>query len=326
MKIHGVTQTMKINAPDNARRCLETLRAIASNQLAGAWPRLYMRLAKQTGRGGESATAEETADYFMLCYNEMAERLGIPSHEMSAYLSGKDILEYGPGSIPGLAVLLLAAGARRVTCADRFPLLDDSAHGRAVLAALANRLEPAARAHALDLCRSITPRGIPGRLNVVLHPLGLSCIRNECDLVISRAVLEEVNNLEATFRDTASALRPGGIAVHQVDLRSYGLHQQHPLDFLVPAPRLWRLMYSNKCVPNRLRLGKYLEYAAQAGLRLMMLEREAILPHAQVDAIRPHLWRDFRDLPTEELACLTFWIVVQKPELPNLPNCACEQR
>src|SRR4029077_4841255 len=103
------------------------------------------------------------------------------------------------------------------------------------------------------------------RIEYLVRPSGLSGLSGQADLVISRAVLEHVDDLAATFADMASALRPGGIAVHQVDLKSHGLHQRNPLDFLSWPPALWRLMYSHKGVPNRWRVTHYRELLRKTG-------------------------------------------------------------
>ncbi|MCC6198210.1 MAG: methyltransferase domain-containing protein [Burkholderiales bacterium] len=290
---------------------LRTGRAIATNQLAGAFPRLYMRLAGQTGRGGD-ATPAETAEYFLACFDDLAARMRLDRAALIARVEARRVLEYGPGSIPGMAMLMLAAGATRVDVVDRFPLLERSPYTDAVLDELGGRLGGAEGRRLRTLARELTPHGIPGALGVALHPRGLSGLVDACDLVISRAVLEEVNDLRATFADMARALRAGGVAVHQVDLRSYGLHREHPLDFLVPSPSLWQLMYGNKCVPNRLRAGEYRRLARECGLDEVSFEPGVTLADREVEAIRERLWRDFRALPASELGCLTFWLVLRK--------------
>lgn len=296
----------------NATTLLRTGRAIATNQLAGAFPRLYVRLARQTGRGGGESSAEETAEYFWRCLIDLSERLGVDLAGLPAFLTGKTILEYGPGSIPGVASLLLAYGARNVVCVDRFPLLDNSPFLESVMEHLAQRLGDDQGKALRSLAGRFTARGVPGLLDVRLHPQGLSGLSGECDLAISRAVLEEVNDLGATMHDMARALRAGGIAMHQVDLRSYGLHRDHPLDFLVASPRLWMLMYGNKCVPNRLRLATYRETAAAAGLQEIYFEPGITIAPEEVESIRPRLWSTFRSLPADELGCLTFWWGLRK--------------
>lgn len=292
---------------------LRTARAIATNQVARTFPRFYMQLAGQTGRGGGPADADEVADYFLACLDDLAARVGCDRASFADFVAGKDVLEYGPGSIPGMAMLLLACGARRVTCVDRFPLLDAVDDQRPVFTALARRLGGARGAALEALARDIGTAGIPGRLDVVLHPSGLSGLAAACDLVVSRAVLEEVNDLPATFADMARALRAGGLAVHQVDLRGYGLEREHALDFLVPTGALWRLMYSHKCVPNRVRVGEYRRLARASGLREVSFEPGIVLSTGEVEAIRPRLAPEFRDLPADELACLTFWLCLVQP-------------
>jgi SAM-dependent methyltransferase len=295
---------------------LRTGRAIATNQVARAFPRLYMRLAGQTGRGGGEATPAETAEYFLTCLDELCAHVGGGRPSFLEGLAGRRVLEYGPGSIPGVALLLLAFGAEKVVCVDRFPLLALSPFLQDTVDEMARRVGGIPGERLRGMARALTAEGIPGTLEIVLHPQGLSGLVEACDLVLSRAVLEEVNDLSATFRDMARALRPGGLAIHQVDLRGYGMQREHPLDFLVPSPVLWHLMFSNKCVPNRVRAGEYRRLARENGLTEYLYEPGLELPPAEVEAVRSRLWKGFRELPTADLACLTFWLCLRKEAAP----------
>jgi SAM-dependent methyltransferase len=128
-------------------------------------------------------------------------------------------------------------------------------------------------------------------------------------LVVSRAVLEHVNDLPATFRDMRRALAPDGVALHLVDLKSHGLHRRNPLDFLTWPDVLWTLMYSCKGVPNRLRPGDYRAAAQAAGLEIASMVATGRARREDVTEVRPHLAAPFRGLSDDELAWLGFWMV-----------------
>ncbi|MBE0549690.1 MAG: hypothetical protein IH627_18935, partial [Rubrivivax sp.] len=137
------------------------LRAMASNQLARFAPGLYVRLTGQTGRG--AAAEEEPADiaqYFHDCVDAYFDHLHIAPANVPAFLAGKTLMEYGPGDLPGVAALMVARGAHKVYCVDRFPLVNlspknarvlgdliEGSHGQErqrLLACLANPHDPAA--------------------------------------------------------------------------------------------------------------------------------------------------------------------------------------
>ena len=146
------------------------------------------------------------------------------------------------------------------------------------------------------------------RLRYVVGSAGLTGLREEVDFVFSRAVLEHVNDLEATFADMVAALRPGGTAIHQVDLRSHGQHRNNPLDFLRWSPRLWGWMHSAKGVPNRWRIDVYRTILDRLPVHLLSIERTHQAPPEAVQTVRPQLDALFADLSDEDLACLGFWV------------------
>lgn len=292
-------------------------RAVGTNQVARLFPSMYVELTGQTGRGDRSGeTPEAVADYFLRSFYDYFDALSVPVDGVEAWLSGKVLVEYGPGDLPGVSVLMLAYGARRVFCVDRFPLVKLSSFAVATLKHLFESLPPAAaeRARAALNCPNNPALGFhPDRLNYRVARDGLCGLRGEADVVFSRAVLEHVNDLPATFADMAAALKPGGVAVHLVDLKSHGLHQRTPLDFLTWPTWLWSLMYSAKGVPNRWRIDCYRAELQRAGLELRLLRSTGEYTPAEIAAVRHDLAQEFRGLSDGELACKGFWLVCGKP-------------
>lgn len=288
------------------------LRAFATNQLARISPAAYVRLTGQTGRGeGDAESAESIAAYFRECFDDYARELGVPSAQMPAFLEGKVLLEYGPGDLPGVALLMYAHGARKVYCVDRFPLVALSDKNRRALAILLDGLAPDLRARAAAAVNG--PSLDANAVEYIVRADGLSGFDAAIDLVFSRAVLEHVNDLDATFRDMAKALKPGGRALHQVDLRSHGLHKVNRLDFLTWRDSAWDLMYSGKGFPNRHRVDRYREAIARAGLAEPTLRPTELARKDEVDDVRPRLAARFRGLSDEDLAWLGFWLATGRP-------------
>lgn len=295
---------------------MRILKASASNLLARFTPEIYVKLTRQTGRGDRnSETSEDIARYFEQCVDDYFSQLRIPKDQYEAYLTDKTILEYGPGDLPGVGMLLVAMGAKRVHCVDRFPLVNIDTKSLDVIKCLADKLSEGQRKRFQDCFLDIkTPhKGFnPERIHYVVNRDGLSGMMNEADLVISRAVLEHVNNLEATFSDMAYAMRPGASALHLVDLKSHGLHRDSPLDFLEYPQWLWNLMYSHKGVPNRWRVNRYKEIVLHHPFDHPEFHPTARYTSEQVNAVFSTLARPFHRINREELAWQGFWLAFKK--------------
>lgn len=291
--------------------------ALASNLLAGMAPSLYVRLTRQTGRGAGEELPDDIAGYCMDSFLDYFDHLGVPRDGVEDWLHGKTALEYGPGDVPGVALLMLAHGAEKVWCVDRFPLVRLSDKNVDVLRQLLARLTPeqAARAEACFARPGDPASGLRAdKLEYLVRPSGMSGLIGNVDLVYSRAVLEHVDDLDATYADMRRALRPGGVAIHLVDLRSHGLHRSHPLDFLCWPSWLWSLMYAYKGVPNRWRLPHHLVAARSAALQVDTPVFTTQLDAASVQAVRPCLDRPFRGLSDDDLAVQGFWLICRPME------------
>lgn len=305
-----------MSVPQKISLCRRIVQASVTNQIARYAPALYVRLTEQTGRGAEQEDIGEVGDYFQSCFDDYFEKLGVEKHARSHFLCGKHILEYGPGDVPGVAILMFAHGAARVVCVDRFPLVRMSPKNVEIVKKMLERLPAPLRTRAESCFKQVAhpESGFdPHCVDYLVRPSGLSGLTNSVDLVISRAVLEHVNDLQASFKDMYAALKPGGTAIHLVDLKSHGLHRSNPLDFLSWPSWLWSLMYSAKGVPNRWRINSYRSAVAQSGLQLISLVPTIHALPNDVKAVRPYLAKPFRTLPDEDLSCLGFWLVCQKP-------------
>lgn len=300
------------------------LRATVTNQLARVAPRLYVQWTGQTGRGPSDAeTSGDITGYFVECFRDYFRTLGIAESEISQWLKDKVLLEYGPGDLPGVAILMIAHGAKKVYCVDRFPLLSMSEKNIDAVEALLETLGCKERARAGACFRD---HGRPGsgfatdRIEYLIRDGGLSGLEEKVDVVISRAVLEHVNDVEATFVDMSKALRPSGLAVHQVDLRSHGLHCDNPLDFLAWPGWMWTCMYSNKGSPNRWRVNHYRNVLAASDLEVDTLEPTLRADERDIRRVRPRLAKPFRSLSDDELSWLGFWLVCRKRPRPDVPG------
>lgn len=301
------------NRIDDAKRIA---RAVVTDQLARLAPRLYIQLTGQTGRGAKEESAAQIARYFRECFEDYLAALQVNAADTEPFLAGKRALEYGPGDVPAVAMLMVAHGAEKVYCVDRFPMVTLSPKNVEVLTCLLEGLSGEAKRRA-ESCFRESGRPASGlsedRIHYLVRPGGLSGLSRAVDLVISRAVLEHVDDLSATFADMYHALRDGGISAHQVDLKSHGLHRRNPLDFLTWPQSLWQWMYGHKGVPNRWRVDRYRDVIRERGLDMILLEPTGHASETDVEEVRPYLAPPFRNLSDEDLSWLGFWLICRKP-------------
>ena len=290
-------------------------KAFLSNQVARYSPKLYVKLTIQTGRGHEQENTEQIGNYLIKCFNEYFTQLEISTNEIENYLHNKTILEYGPGDILGVALLMYAHGAKQVHCVDRFPLENISDKNIAVYRHILSTLSGEQRKRAESV---FIQNGEPGtgfnskKIFYFVTPNGFSDKKDTYDLIISRAVLEHVNDLNGTFIDIKTALKQDGKSVHQVDLKSHHLDRYKDLDFLSWPHLMYKLMYSHKGFPNRWRIDKYKHLYKFHNLKCLKLASTQKLDIKKVKEIRTKLSPPFRHLPDEELSWLGFWMVLKR--------------
>ncbi|MFD0740492.1 methyltransferase domain-containing protein [Lysobacter koreensis] len=291
-------------------------KAVATNQLARFAPKLYLNLSHETGRGEEdSSDASQNAEYFRRCFDDYRHRLGFDVAQFEAFLRGKAVLEYGPGDVLGVALLLYAHGADYVHCVDRFAREKATAKNIQTYKELLDGLEPAQRKRADGAFNDFGDPASgfnPNRVRYSVTRDGLIGEKNAYDVVMSRSVLEHVNCLDKTIGDMAATLRPDGIAIHKVDLKSHNLDRYLPFDFLTWPESIYQLMHSHKGRPNRWRVDKYKEVVGRSGLRFRTLVDTGRLEADKIERIRPKLAATFRDVPTDELSWLGFWMVLER--------------
>jgi hypothetical protein len=290
--------------------------ATATNFIACFFPHWYVRLTEQTGRGSEEETPESIASYFRQCFADYLGILELAETEWGKFVQGKNVIEYGPGDLPAVAVLMVAFGAESVVCVDRFPLVQISLTNQRALDLLIAGLD-APRQERAKQCFRIAGEyasGLnPERIRYQIHPKGLSGMKHWADLLISRAALEHVNDLQATFDDMRQAMKPQGWSVHQVDLKSHGLHRRNALDFLAWPTWLWKLMYACKGFPNRLRVDSYRQILDRLNLKIIHLKPTLLASQDDIKAIRPHLGGAFKTVSDTDLSWLGFWLVFRHP-------------
>jgi SAM-dependent methyltransferase len=208
-------------------------REIAANLLMGV-----PSIAKRRIAAGRTSLPPTEANLRRFAFGIVDDNPAI-----AARVSGADVCEIGPGDHLATGLVLLGAGAKSYTVVDRFPGDYFGPDAQAWYAAVRE-----ARPTDADI-RAV--HAIPAAIeNVAALPT------DAFDLVISQAVGEHVTCIDAFTKATAKMLRPGGVAVHNVDFSNHGLLDGD--EFLSVPETVWRWMGSNRGLPNRKRKADFL--------------------------------------------------------------------
>lgn len=244
-----------------------------------------------------------------------------------APLEGARVLELGPGYslVPGL--LFHLHGATRYVGVDLYPLAYDAADFyrrlRTLIAAEPLFATPGAvEARRAALARFDALVDLSGeraafdaaRLSIAC-PVDAAAVPFEdgaFDAILSNAAFEHFERPEAAIRESFRLLRPGGVGLHQIDLRDHRDFSR-PLEFLRHSAEEWlalnrEYMYS---YTNRWRRGDFVRAFERAGFEVLEVEVNARAPFDE--ALRPQLHPDFRALPREELEDVGIHVAVRRP-------------
>jgi SAM-dependent methyltransferase len=277
-------------------------------------------------------TVDAGADYVAAVFRDYLAVGGLEPTD----LPGRAVLEVGPGDNVGVALQFAAAGAREVVCLDRFSSLRDEAKNREVYRALRTRYAQSG----LDFSRVLTPDGairegiVDLRVDVPIERAAEHFPREHFDLIISRAVLEHVYDVDAAWASMDALLTPGGKLLHKIDFRNHGFYASlHPLRFLTVPERLWKLISAPDPTLNRRRVSTYERLAREGGYALTVgvthlasRDEEFVPPRYSwkhgieyadedlvfVRRIRPRLVAPFRAMDDRELLISGVFLCAEK--------------
>ncbi len=274
---------------------------------------------------------EQFRDY--LTYGELTE----------AKLKGKRILELGFGDNLGVALRFLAAGAERVVGVDKFYSTRDVAREREIYRAIREQLKNDERDRfdsAVDLTAEIkfNAEKLKCINGLALESAASELVRQResFDVIISRAVLEEIYNPHEVFLTADKLLAPGGLMMHKIDLSDYGMFSavgMHPLTFLTIPESVYRLMATDSGIPNRKTTAYYQREMEELGyeakyLVTSLVSKGSVVPHRalvelngelsasalrSINAVRSKLSNSFIKLPDEELMVSGIFLIARKP-------------
>jgi SAM-dependent methyltransferase len=250
------------------------------------------RLKLRGHHSGSTALQKSTESAVRYAYQVVGDYVTYGAGGAAARLIGKDILEIGPGDNLGVALLLLARGARTVTCIDGFSPSSSSDHNAHIYAAIYKSLsdEERARIHDVITIRSDGTAELQSERLVVRYGVPIDAAvtplpDKRYDIILSRAVLEHLENLEIGWKNMLRSLRPDGEMWHKVDFRCHDFFGKlHPLYFLTISDSLWDLISRPDPTLNRMRLPDYRKLTRD------LSDTRCYITHIiGVDEFQPHL-------------------------------------
>lgn len=297
-----------------------------------------------SGSTHERLDVSASVDYINAVFRDFLLYGGLTDEK----LRDKRILELGPGDNVGVALRFVACGAREVICLDKFYSTHDVGHERNIYLELRKQL-PEKERRDFDAAVQLE-NGLEFNKEKIRYVYGTGAQDAEAvlqgrrfDLVISRGVIQEVYETDRAFAAMDKLLVPGGMMLHKIDLRDYGMFSQkgfHPREFLTIPDFIYRLMAYDSDKPNRRMLDYYRNKMKELGYCAKLyitgvVEAEGyrgiqpeIVPHKtrleygvdyfeehveMIRLIRPRLATQFRTLTDQDLLAAAVFLVAVKP-------------
>jgi len=289
--------------------------------------RLRLRFHKMDSDSGATHAAlslKDSVHYVENVFKDYQRVSGLTRFE------GK-MAELGPGDNAGVALMFLGNGVTQADLADRFYSHRQDDQHKKIYEALASK-HPA-----------VTPflkEGVPDPLKIKRYygeeAAGETFFHQNkgYDYIISRSVLEHVDDVHGVLQSMYAALNPQGLLIHKVDLRDHGMFTPfaYPLKFLEVPRWLYRLMTEGAGYPNRFLFHGYKKILTAinpktrfyiSGLHgVPELEQEYLLESLPDDLkqksvryINVHRHRfasEFKNVPAEDLMVSSFFFVCGK--------------
>ncbi len=283
----------------------------------------------RSGARHADGNIEASVEYITSVFNMYRNAAGVER------FYGK-IAEIGPGDSCGIGLMFLADGCSQVDLVDRFFSRRDKHHQQTVNRALVQRLpQLSSLLRNGDYAESSFSR-LSRHYGESAAAETFFQANRDYDFIVSCAVLEHVYDPLGALASAASALRPGGLMLHQIDCRDHGQFSEsfYELKFLelpdlLYSPLKWR------GGPNRVRLSAYLDVLKKLGLDFTVYVNSMAgiageIPHGTllrdvpepvlrvsrqyVTDVRRRLTMPFRSMSDEDLMITRFVLVARKSD------------
>ncbi|MDP6046103.1 MAG: methyltransferase domain-containing protein [Phycisphaerae bacterium] len=227
-------------------------------------------------------------------------------------LSGRRVLELGPGADLGVGLILLAMGAESYTAFDVHNLADSA--GGAFYEQLFEKLADRADIDSLRRELALAREGAGQNLAYRCDPsFDLSAIEaGGIDLIVSQAVFEHFDDVQRTIDQMSKLAAPGAMLVCEIDLSTHTrwIRDRDPLN-IYRFPNTFYNMMKFRGSPNRVRPAEYRQMLTDAGWRDIQQFPLAVLDEEYLASVQPSLSGQFRD-DASEMECLSVVLCAKK--------------
>jgi len=285
-------------------------------------------ISTQSGTCHLNAKIEESIHYIQEVFHDYKFYGGIDK------FYGR-IAEVGPGGSCGVGIMFLLDGCEKVDLIDKFYSARDKQYQGKIIQELVKQ-NPA-------LITSHFHGDVPGEEHIdgLARYYGLKASAEQFfennvgyDFIVSRAVLEHVDDPEKSISLMAKALNPNGMLLHKIDLRDHGMFTPKycELTFLKIPRWYYTLMTHGSERPNRALTHRYKKVLERSGLEYKIFVTrlvgvDEIIPHlpweeidkalrdralAEVKKMRRFFAKEFRDVEDKFLSIAGIFIVAKK--------------
>jgi SAM-dependent methyltransferase len=234
----------------------------------------------------------------------------------SLTVSGKNVLELGPGSDLGVGLYLVAKGAAAYYACDVHDLTQsapDSFYSALIerVVAIHGECEAEVLKSQLENARTASP----SKLRVAVRSdfdLVAAFGKETMDLVFSQAAFEHFDDVDCTVEQLSAVCRPGATIVAEIDLKTHSrwIHDKDPNNIYRYPDWIYRI-FSFRGMPNRVRPYQYRRAFERHGW-----ENVAITPIERTTTQHPgavYLDNQFR-AEKNEMSHLSIVLCAQKPK------------
>jgi SAM-dependent methyltransferase len=233
----------------------------------------------------------------------------------SDILSGKRILELGPGSDLGVGLYLLSKSISQYNAVDVNNLVQTVPKGFYV-SFLAHLKQSNADCDVAFLKAELekTSAGNNDKLNYVcrkdfdISAAGLQKI----DIVFSQAAFEHFDDVDQTIASISAVTAPGSIMVVLIDLQTHSRWIRHkdPINIYRYARWLYRL-FAFRGIPNRVRPYQYMAACERHGWSNIVIKAGVRLAEDRYRAVKNSLDKQFID-DRNQMDLLSAWLYATK--------------
>ncbi len=230
----------------------------------------------------------------------------IESHHLPD-LSGLSILELGPGMNFGPMLICAASGASQVAVADKYLVeWNDSYHPAFYHQFLQTAITkyPSKNWNRLanitkDACAI---RDYVLEISVDITTTPQHEIRHKFDAIVSNAVLEHIEDMDAMAVQLSNITNKDGVGIHQVDFRDHS-NPDKPLEFLRTPTEQYTKIFREALGGggNRIRPCELEEIFSNAGFDVLKFHAGTLADATYVNNIRPHILARFAAMGVEQL-------------------------